>query len=174
MKVFSVFHKLLLTKTLSTISHSFEYYYLQYLCIQNAISDQINKKFEKGWTQLWINIKRVLFVWICFSFPTNLSLTLLIPGIRLLLSCLQNKPLEGQSENSEKLLFCVERKSFVVVLRWVGLPKRPESGFSFALTQLTLSILFLLFFLLDIFLPYILCSYFFSIFNPPGIILRHF
>ena len=76
------------TKTLSTISHSFEYYYLQYLCIQNAISDQINKKFEKGWTQLWINIKRVLFVWICFSFPTNLSLTLLIPGIRLLLSCL--------------------------------------------------------------------------------------
>ena len=88
MKVFSVFHKLLLTKTLSTISHSFEYYYLQYLCIQNAISDQINKKFEKGWTQLWINIKRVLFVWICFSFPTNLSLTLLIPGIRLLLSCL--------------------------------------------------------------------------------------
>ena len=120
----------------------------KYICFpqtfidKNAIS-QLNiwihaSKFNIWWKwNIWCKHfvdKHQSFFWICFLSPSliSLSVTLLIPGI----SFDQNKkafaliktksssiasslkPLEHQSENLEKLLFCVERISFVVVVRW--------------------------------------------------------
>ena len=135
--------KVLLTITLSLIS------------IYMNSKRNIWSKLAISLTKLWINKEWVFFCgfiflppsWsVCLSLLSFLALALIKTRSDSFVSCYH------LSVNLRRNCYSTQKGGFPLCycLLWVGssLPKRPESGFSFALTQLALGILFVFLFCL--------------------------